>query len=219
MKILALQVLFWLTFITVVPVQVMTGNSIPSIQKDEFPSRSLSDEVKTQATGSAWYKDENMPWMIALIISIAGIIINLLIANKQIKANLNNINANNRQAWVTDTRNVIASLITQVNLLNIEFRESVTYSDRKKDLHEKLTYNKNKLLLLLNPGNKKHKKLMDALDALMMNLDGDLRKGSLTERKEKHTPVDHRLFISQTEAVIESGRNLLYDEWGKIQSA
>jgi len=83
--------------------------------------------------------DENMPWIIALIISILGIGINLLISNKQIKANRDitfrqikaTLNTNNRQDWIVETRNVITDLITQVKLLNIEFQEEKQNEDRK----------------------------------------------------------------------------------------
>ncbi|MEJ2596573.1 MAG: hypothetical protein P8100_15940 [bacterium] len=223
MKIMALHVILLFMLLTGFPAAELIGNSLSSGQKENIPSQTVSDEdisqdMRSMEMNSAWYSDENMPWIIALIISIAGILINLLIANKQIRANLYNINANNRQAWVTDTRNVIASLITQVNLLNIEFRESDLDPDRKKVLHEKLIYNKNKLFLLLNPGNERHKKLMDALNVLMTTLDSNLGKHKKKDPEEKNIPADLSVFASQTEAVIEKGRNLLYHEWGKIQS-
>lgn len=60
-------------------------------------------------TPKAWYMDNNMPWIMALIISTLGILANVYITNRQIRATLN---TTNRQAWVNETRNVITDLMT-----------------------------------------------------------------------------------------------------------
>lgn len=187
-----------------------------------IPPKIIVDTVRIQSIEpknikTVWYRDNNMPWIIALIISIIGILINLLIANKQIRANLNQVNANNRQSWVTETRNVITNLITQANLLNIEFQDIESNEIRKKDLHEKFNYNKNKLFLLLKPEKEKHKLLVDALNALMFTLDEHMLNSKLKDSKKVSIPFDNNKFMIQTEKVIESGRSLLYDEWSKIQ--
>lgn len=173
--------------------------------------------------------DENIPWIIslsALIISIIGIVINFLISNMQIKANRETtfrqikatLNTNNRQDWVTETRNVITELITQVKLLNIEFQEEKQNEDRKKVLHEKVTMNRTKLLLLLKSNKEKHQILLLSVRELINTLDEHLLNRKAKEENNLNIPYDNGKFISQMDQVVENGRNLLYDEWRKIQS-
>ena len=218
-----LPVILLLSISTNIFGQKSVADSSLLVKQKIIPSKIFVDSVRIQNIepeefNTAWYKDNNMPWIIALIISMVGILINLLIANKQIRANLKQINANNRQTWVTETRNVIAELTTQANLLNIEFQETDINIERKKNLHEKFTYNKNKLFLLLKPEKEKHKSLFNSLNALMLTLDEHMLNSKANINNDLNIPFDNGKFMTQTDKVIESGRNLLYDEWGKIQS-
>lgn len=196
-----------------------------------FPTNFRIDTLKIQSidqkeTPQIWYKDENMPWIIALIISILGILINLIISNRQIKANrettLKQIKAtlstNNRQDWVTETRNVISELMTQAKLLNIEFQENNQNNERKKMLHEKVTMSRTKLLLLLKSDKEKHKILLASLSDLLNTLDEHLLNRKAKDENNINIPYDNGKFMSQLEKVVDSGRDLLYDEWQKIQS-
>lgn len=137
------------------------------------------------------------------------------------KITLKQINFNSRQEWVNETRHAMSELITQANLLNIEFQEKNIDLEKKKIIHEKLTYNKNKLLLLLNPSNEQHKILLDSLNELMTTLDLHLLHSNSNNNPESNVafiPYDNGKFMMKTETVIINGRNLLYEEWGKIQS-
>lgn len=195
------------------------------------PTKLDIDTLKIQTIDKAespksWYRDENMPWIIALVISILGIIINLIISNRQIQANrettLNQIKATlstkNRQDWVSETRNVIAELITQAKLLNIEFQERNQNDERKKMLHEKVTMNRTKLLLLLKPDKDKHQTLLASLTDLINTLDEHLLNRRAKDESNLNIPYNNGKFLSQIDKVVENGRDLLYDEWGKIQS-
>lgn len=134
---------------------------------------------------------------------------------------LKQINSVNRQAWVIETRNTIAEMTGQANLLNIEFQEKKLNREKIKIVHEKFTYNKNKLSLLLKPEKEKHKLLIDSMIELMTTLDSHLLNSNANNNPDLnigYIPYDNGKFIAQTNKVIEYGRNLLYDEWAKIQS-
>ncbi len=182
--------------------------------------------IDTKVQAEAWYRDENMPWIIALVISILGIIINLIISNKQIGANRETtirqikatLSTSNRQDWVKETRNVITDLMTQTKLLNIEIQEKNQNDERKKILHEKVTLNRTKLLLLLTPNKEKHKILLDALTQLISTLDEHLLNRKAKDENHLDIAYDNSMFLAQLDKVVDNGRELLYDEWGKIQS-
>jgi hypothetical protein len=149
----------------------------------------------------------------------------LKVAREQIqetsKVTLKQINSNNRQEWVNETRHTVSELMTQANLLNIEFQEQTINFEKKKIIHEKLTYSKNKLFLLLKPTIETHKLLLDSLGDLMTTLDIHLLNSNSNNNPNSgigFIPYDNGKFMTQTEKVIETARKMLYEEWGKIQS-
>ncbi|MFN8312162.1 MAG: hypothetical protein U0289_05105 [Cyclobacteriaceae bacterium] len=166
-------------------------------------------------TPKAWYMDNNMPWIMALIISTLGILANVYITNRQIRATLN---TTNRQAWVNETRNVITDLMTQAKLLNIEFQENPPDRKREKEFHESVTQNRTKLLLLLKPDKASHKELLSLLTEFINTLDEHLLNSKAKSERGINIPFDNMKFSIQSDKIIESGRALLYEEWGKIQS-
>lgn len=208
------------------PNKLDTSLNAPSVS---IPTKIIVDTLRVQSfdikgTQKVWYEDENMPWIIALTISILGILINLIISNSQIKANQETtlkqikatLNTNNRQAWVNETRNALTDLITQTRLLNIEFQEKLPNFERKKMIHEKVTQSRIKLLLLLNPEKEYHKELIEVLKTFINTLDEHLLNSNSSAQIT--IPYDNFKFMSQSDAVIECGRKLLYNEWDKIQS-
>lgn len=200
-------------------------------KQHNYANKIIIDTLKIKTiydkeTKNVWYKDNNIPWIIALVISIFGLILNVYLINRQIEANRENtikqiqatLNTNNRQAWITETRNVITELMTQANLLNIEFQEANISIEKKKILHEKFTYNKNKLFLLLKLDKEKHKNIIDSLTELMTILDTHMLNSKANNERNMNIPFDNSKFMNQIDIVINNGRILLYDEWGKIQS-
>ena len=137
------------------------------------------------------------------------------------KLAIKQINSNNRQDWVIETRNTVSELMAQANLLNIEFQETTLNFDKRKAIHEKFVYNKNKLFLLLKPEKDKHKILLDSLKEFITTLDTHLLNSNSNNNPTSvigFIPYDNAKFMTQTDNVIDSARNLLYEEWGKIQS-
>ncbi len=149
---------------------------------------------------------------------------NIRVSREQIKESTNialkQINSNNRQNWIIETRNTITELTAQVNLMNIEFQEKIINLERQKEIHVKITFNKNKLILLLKPDLESHKKLRDSLYELINILDLHLRNSRNNNdpnSKVGFIAYDNGDFMEKTNTVLENGRILLYEEWGKIQ--
>lgn len=149
----------------------------------------------------------------------------LKVAREQIqetsKLTIKQINSKNRQDWVIDTRNTVSELMAQANLLNIEFQEKNINSEKRKTIHEKFVFNKNKLYLLLKPEKEKHKLLLDSLEEFITILDTHLLNSNSNNKTNLgigFIPYDNGKFLVQTNKVIENARNLLYEEWSKIQS-
>ncbi len=162
-----------------------------------------------------------LPSLIAIIVVIISTLGAIYIGKKQIngssKTALRQIDTVNRQAWVVDTRNTISKLITQANLLNIEFQEKPINKGKLKDLHKKFSYHKNKLSLLLNPNIEEHEIMLKSLDEMMETLDTHLSNSKKNNKGVKSFSYDNIKFMTQSNKVIESGRKLLYDEWERIQ--
>ena len=86
-------------------------------------------------------------------------------------------------------------------------------------IYDKLycTQNRTKLLLLLKPEKETHKALIDSLKTFINTLDEHLLNSNASAQGI-NIAFDNMKFMNQSDAVIEDGRKLLYDEWGKIQS-
>jgi hypothetical protein len=214
---------FLVSFAIITPVgygQQVKSDTTVEISNDSVPTQLTVDTSKVESvdsneTSKAWYYDNNMPWIIALVISTLGILANVYITNRQIRATLN---TSNRQAWVNETRNVITDLMTQAKLLNMEFQETQPDREREKGLHEKVTHNRTKLLLLLKPDKASHKQLLDLLTEFITTLDEHLLNSQAKIKQGLNIPFDNMKFSTQSDKIVESGRILLYEEWGKIQS-
>lgn len=193
--------------------------------------------IEQKQIEKTWYKDNNMPWIAAILISLLSFALNIFLANanqKESRLNINKqiesssqiannqikatLNTNNRQAWVTEVRNVLCELITQSKSFNIELHESTINIAKKKELHEKVTYSHTKLLLLANPDIEYHKPLLSALVAFMTVLDRELLNSEMSPEMRLQYKSDNVDFFAALQKIIDSGRSLLYAEWGKIQS-
>jgi hypothetical protein len=180
-----------------------------------------------------WYESNSMPWISALLIAVLTVGVNvwisyatrrtsIKIAQQQIENTLKNtisqfhatLNSQNRQDWINEVRNCISELLTQCKLLNSEFQEPKQDMESQKKLHEKVSFNRNKLRLLLSPHLDKHKILLDS----MIDLINDLDRHMLNS-KHRLEDYDNFGFMQKEDKIIEDGRELLYFEWQKIQNA
>ena len=204
--------------------------------------------IETSPIEKNWFNQKNMPWIGAIIIAILTVLTNILIAKSNLKSARKNLeqqiksstviannqidsnrettirqfratlNTNNRQSWVTDVRNVTSDLLTQAKLLNIEFNSTSIDLEKKKALHEKVTYNHIKLLLLLDPIKEHHKPTLRSLVDFMNVLDRHLLNSEARERQGLIIQNDNLEFMNNQQKIIDESRKLLYYEWGKIQT-
>lgn len=189
-------------------------------------------QVEKTPVAQEWYESSAMPWIVSLIIAFISVGVNLIISFstrkttiRTVKEQIDNstnlaslqysstLNSINRQEWINKVRDCISELITQCKLLNVEFQEDIQNKERKNNLHEKVTYNRNKLRLLLSPQIQQHtdflnsmKELIDILDIHLLNSNHNI---------EQYDNLD---FMRKSDKVIDTGRDLLYFEWQKIQN-
>lgn len=186
----------------------MDDNRVVVISIQQFDE--LTKLLKKEGGDGEWkYILPSISALLVVIISTFGAI---YIGKRQ-------INSNNSKDWVIDIRNTISELITQANLLNIEFQETTVNSDKRKAIHEKFVYNKNKLYLLLKPENKKHKILIDSLGELLTILDTHLLNSKANNNPSLNIgfiPYDNGRFMAQTTKVVDNARDLLTKESKKI---
>lgn len=143
-----------------------------------------------------------MHWIISLIITIIGFLINISIVNRQINSTLK---TKNRQDWVTETRNVISELLTQAKNFYIEKKENKNL-DKLNKINKKIIKSKIKLFLLLNSKDCNHKKLKCEVIKLLNFFPMDSKT------------FDDKEFKNQIKYLIQISSDLLYKEWGKIQN-
>ena len=85
--------------------------------------------------------------------------------------------------------------------------------NNRKILHEKVSYQKFKLQLLLSAGIPKHQELRASVHEIMKILDFHVHMTPERFREYNQNPE----FFALSEKIIEQGRDLLYTEWQKIQ--
>ncbi len=210
-------------------------------------SDTLKIQTLPEISYQSWYNEKSMPWIVALLISIFTIIVNIYIsksnlkssslnlerqintstsiANSQIIANKEitlkqfnaKLNTENRQSWLSDVRDSLSDLITHVKALNIEFQEERNDIERTKNIHDKVTYNHVKILLLLSPDKEHHKIFLQAMSKLMTTLDNHLLTNHAKEKGLPFTDYKNTELMHEMQDFIDKGRNLLYIEWNKIQ--
>ncbi len=176
---------------------------------------------KTAGTPQSFWYQYNMPWIATVVISMATICINLLIAKRgfrQSKENMllqmqGNISGNNRQKWIDEVRANVSELCTQSKMLNIEFHEPVIDKEKKKAIHEKVTFTKNKLLLLLDPQKPLHMEVIKAMDEFLNVLDQHMFHSDAANKQF----LNNADLMNRNNEMINNTRALLYSEWNRIQ--
>ena len=97
--------------------------------------------------------------------------------------------------------------------LNSEFQEQPINRDRQKELHEKITFSKSKLFLLLKPENENHTALSKSVVRLFTILDTHLLKNRNTNLRHEY---DNANFLNQLDDIVKLGNKVLYEEWEKF---
>ncbi|SDX01706.1 hypothetical protein SAMN05444410_10844 [Hydrobacter penzbergensis] len=149
----------------------------------------------------------------------------LKVTREQIKETsslaIKQISANNTQDWKTDTRKTVSELLTQANLLNIEFQDRYVNMDKRKAIYEKFAYSRNNLYLLLVPEKEKQKLLLKSLDELLKILDTHLLNSNTNNDPNSTVgfiPYDNAMFFSRVDEIIRNAGLVLHEEQEKIQT-
>ncbi|MFC4263972.1 hypothetical protein ACFOWM_13845, partial [Ferruginibacter yonginensis] len=193
----------------------------------------LQHNEKEGNSTTNWYDKTTSPWIIPSSIALLTVVVNIFISlysqkvalsnvEKQIKSSLalaalqfdTTLYLKNRQDWINEVRNSLSEFLTHCNLINIELQEATQNMIARKTIHEKLSLNRNKLRLALNPKIEEHEKLLESISALMNVLDIHILNTNSQQRQ-----YDNVDFMRKADNVIVDGRFVLYKEWDKIQRA
>ena len=207
---------------------------------DTLKVKKSIDTLKVQFLPQIKEKEQNdKPWQIALLVGILTFIATVfasllnrritlksLVANKDIAikqiensqlVTLHQFNSTlktkNRQEWVNELRNTMSEFMANCTKINVEFQDPSNDSrERIKDIHEKITLNRTKLRLLLDPEKDLHNKLLSSMSDFVNIIDEHVLnyRGNINHYKNFD-------FQKTSDTMIENARVLLYSEWQKIQ--
>jgi len=144
----------------------------------------------------------------ALIAGVAGPVVSVLVARRQIRAS---VISNNRERWVEALRDSVAEYVALVLSASIA-RQAMSHdhplmlsSDRAL-LHiaERIALIKNKILLMINPNEGGHSELCEAVEVTYSAL--------ISEELQPLTKMR-----AETEAITRAGRAVLKAEWQRVK--
>jgi hypothetical protein len=193
---------------------VAQRDSTYKVRLDTLRVQSLS-----QPTSEPWYRSSAALAYGALIVSVGSVLVSLYVSSKTWKKNAelsarqanSKLYADNRQEWVNKVRDCLSNLLTACGQLNISFQQKSVENDYP--LHEKVSLYRNQLRLYLNPQIAAHAAVLEELRLLIGQLDRHL-----LNRDRVDEPFGNVGFMELSDRVINSGRDMLYKEWGKIQA-
>lgn len=205
-------------------------------------SQIITDTLKVQFIPvNSNSNHNNNSWRITLTVGILAFLATLIAAslsgwiaikgirtNKEIAVNqIENLQRNtrmqffatlktkNRQDWINEVRTSISELIANCIKINIEFQNQGNNSTQKiKDIHEKISLHRAKLLLLLSANTNKttHSELLASMKTLIDKLDNHI-----LNYRNNINDWNNFEFQNACDKLVEDGRNLVYGEWKEIQ--
>jgi hypothetical protein len=213
-----------------------------TINIDTLKTRTIIDTLKVQVVPTKMETNSNdRPWQVTLIVGLLVFVATIIASLINRRITLRGINTNkdiaitqiensqlvtqhqfnatlktkNRQDWVNEVRNSLVEFIANCVKINIEFQDPGNDSKQKvKDMHEKITFHRTKLRLLLSskPEKLPHSNLLASIKTLVDILDVHVLnyKGNVNDWKNGE-------FQKASDKIVDDGRVLLYDEWKEIQ--
>ena len=145
----------------------------------------------------------------ALVASIMGPFVTLMVARRQFRAN---VISTNRQKWIDTFRDRVSALLSMMNAAQLVKRHSAeawrgglgpASSLNVADKFEKAFMALSEIRLLTNASDPEHQRLNDALAAALAHLQHD-------------DPREDELATS-IEEVIALGRTIIRLEWGRVK--
>ena len=152
----------------------------------------------------------------ALVASVAGPIVTLTVARRQISANV--VSAN-RHRWIESLRDLVAemiALIATATLVRLELaRDAGTVSaivvrdPAMIEKVERLVLVRNKIRLMINPNEDDHRELLAAIETAFLRLTGDRAMGTPQEAT--------RAMETSIEAITRCAQGILKREWARVK--
>ena len=206
---------------------------VSSAQTDSIHSQqTVMADIKSTAH-VPWYEHKATPWIVSLSIAVISVIINLIIsitsrrttlavAARQIDNSINlakvqfqsSLNSKNLQDWINEVRNCISEFATHARQYNIELQAKEPNTEKRFQLQEKVYFNRSKLRLLVKPSLPTHSAFLKAENEFMYVLEIHL----LNANRNINDYNNQKFHVLSSE-MLERGREMLYDEWHKIQHA
>lgn len=173
--------------------------------------------------------EDSMPWIVALIIGILSVVVNILIAYIQNKANQSSIDkqlnaarqtindqikstkeiailefnrsvkSHNRQEWINTLRNLISEIDTKILHIALDPKQKNTENIMA------ITFLSNKIELMLNTSEPEHKTLLASIKTLMAEVTNPMDKIS----GKRHGEL-RELYFNATKAMLKM-------EWERVK--
>jgi hypothetical protein len=144
----------------------------------------------------------------AMVSAIVGPLVSLVVSKRQIRAS---VISNNRERWVEALRDSVAEYVALVLTASIVRQaleqDPVKAVSEDRDLRqivERIVLIKNKILLMINPSDKRYSELCHLVETIHQSL----------------TSADPRALAStrsDTEAITQAGREVLMAEWARVK--
>lgn len=155
--------------------------------------------------------------VIALLAVVVGPAIQFFINRKQIRTQLETVNKTlkaevrsaNRQSWINDLRNTISDFISLVYTFSLQNEE--TEHTEQKIIFRELMMLKSKIELMLNPGKKDQKEIIDLINKITSNL----AEKPKTEEEKKNFLSD---FIDSLTDLSSKSQKLFSLHWKKVKN-
>ena len=224
-------------YILITLVLLITGISLGNNFLDSGINEALINTINTRTVDTLYVKtisksnvisnniQNQMPWIVALLIGVFSLLINIFLARQLRKSNNENLKiqiennkeisiiefkatiaSTNRQNWINELRDLtsqILSLSAEFSLLNDEDKKDVSKLNVSK-LFEKLIYLKSKIELLLNSEKSDHKTLITKIDNIV----------SIVLSKED----EENQFSDARDEVVNAARKMFDANWKKIKN-
>lgn len=185
------------------------------------------ENIKSVENSKPWYENNNMPWIISLVISILTVGINIYLSrinqktaiqnvNSQIDSSKNlallqfktTLNTKNRQEWINEVRHSTSDFLANAALFNVVLYSNEKEEERFKTLmphFEKMFYYKNKIAMLLNANKPEQKDLLDSVESIVI----------ICSNPKKD--IDATAFRLKEAEIIKFSRVLFEKHWEKIK--
>lgn len=116
------------------------------------------------------------------------------------------LNSKNRQDWLNELRHSISELMVQASLMNVHISRNAGDKDKFLPNYEKMSYNQQKILLLLNPLKLEQNPIIELVNKLVQM------------SMQPYGTYDDSEYADLQDKIIAESRKLFIIHWGKIKA-